>query len=156
MRPARVLAFGVLAVLFGAGWLMSRRTVYDTLPPAFDSTGSAPRPPMLEFKRAFVKLDSALTEAERDSLRRTLPEAGWRYHLSVGLLIRNEILRPAAGGEPLVRYFIARDLRSMDDMSSVLLDLYGQYLRDQPLDVDAAIRRVPAAPRPAVDSTTAG
>jgi hypothetical protein len=109
-------------------------------------TGVGEPAPMLEFAKAFHTLDSALTPAQRDTLRRTLPDTKARYHMSVGLYIRNEVLRPATG-EPLVRYFLARGVSHRDDMSGVLLDLYGEYLRDQSLNIDGAIRRIPPPPK---------
>jgi hypothetical protein len=108
--------------------------------------GAGQPAPMLEFAKAFHALDSALSPAQRDTLRRTLPDSNARYHMSVGLYIRNEILRPASG-EPLVLYFLSRSVSHRDDMSGALLDLYGEYLRDQPLNIDGAIRRIPPPPK---------
>jgi hypothetical protein len=104
--------------------------------------GTAVRVPG-EFVSSFRALDSLLTPAQRDTLRGTLPDTLARYHMSLGLFLRNGPLRTDEG---LVRYFLAHGVRHRDDMSAVVLDAYGQYLRDEAVNVAAAIQRVPRAP----------
>jgi hypothetical protein len=106
------------------------------------SPGTAARVPG-ELVSSFRALDSLLTPAQRDTLRRTLPDTLARYHMSLGLFLRNGPLRTEEG---LVRYFLAHGVRHRDDMSAVVLNAYGQYLRGETVDIAAAIRRVPPAP----------
>jgi hypothetical protein len=146
MRPRVAIGAVATAILALGVWAWWTRPVYETFPSDLGETRRGPAAPMLVFAQAFRQLDSALTPEQRDTLRRTLPDTTAQYHMSVGLYIRNEILRPASGA-PLLEFFAARGIQHRDDISGALLDLYGQYLRGQPLDVDGAIRRIPPAPK---------
>lgn len=93
---------------------------------------------------AFAFMDSALTPADRDPLRRWLPDSARSLHFTVGLWLRNE-----AGlwkGGPIADSLRAHGVRHPDDMSDVILRGYGLYLRGEPIDLDSLIRTVPPPP----------
>jgi hypothetical protein len=93
---------------------------------------------------AFRRLDRELPSETRDSLRAAPPGGMWRYHHSIGMYVRNEY-RLWHGG-PLQDYFLAKGLRHPDDMSGVLLEAYGLYLRGARVNVDSLIRASPPPP----------
>lgn len=100
----------------------------------------------LEFQPVFMALDTRLTRGQRDTMRTALRDSSWMYHMSVGLMIRNEF--GLWRGGPLQSYFLARGVKHPDDMSGIVLEAYGSYLRGEPIDVPALIRRQPPAPSP--------
>jgi hypothetical protein len=93
---------------------------------------------------SFALLDSALTPAMRDSLRVLLPDRAIDLHLSLGMWLRNNggLWR----GGPVADSLRARGVRHPDDMSHVILQAYGLYLRERPIDLDALIRALPPPP----------
>lgn len=99
---------------------------------------------------AFRRLDRELPSETRDSLRATPPDGMWRYHLSVGMYVRNQY--GLWKGGPLQHYFLAKGLRHPDDMSGVLLEAYGLYLRGAQVIVDSLIRASPPPPVPEASS----
>jgi hypothetical protein len=100
------------------------------------------RPPALA--PAIALLDSGFTEAEKDTLRKWLPDSAIVLHFSVGMWLRNE-----AGlwrGGPVADSLRARGVNHPDDMSHVILQAYGHYLRGDSVDLDAIIREIPPPP----------
>ena len=95
------------------------------------------------FGPVFARLDSALTGAQRDTLRRTLPDSSSMYHMSLGLWLRNEVILEDT---VLTAYMETQGVRQRDDMSDLLLQAYGAYLRGTPIDVRAIIARIPPPP----------
>ena len=93
-----------------------------------------------EFAPVFTRLDSALPVDERVTLRRTLPDSSARYHMSIGLWLRNEVLRV---DEPLMRYMMTQGIHQRDDMSGALLQGYGAHLRGERMSMDSV--RAPRA-----------
>lgn len=93
---------------------------------------------------AFRRLDRELPSGTRDSLRVTPPDGMWRYHHSIGMYVRNNY--GLWKGGPLQDYFLARGLRHPDDMSGVLLEAYGLYLRGARVNLDSLIRASPPPP----------
>lgn len=59
--------------------------------------------------------------------------------------LRNEA-GPWSGG-PIADSVRAHGLRHPDDMSGVILEAYGFYLKNQPINLDSLIRAVPPPPR---------
>ncbi|MBB4634238.1 DUF6794 domain-containing protein [Longimicrobium terrae] len=95
---------------------------------------------------AFALLDSTLTAADRQTLRRTLPDSAILYHHTLGMGLRNE-----AGlwrGGPVADSLRARGVRHPDNMSHVILQAYGFHLRGQPVPLDSLIRALPPPPAP--------
>jgi hypothetical protein len=93
---------------------------------------------------AFALLDSALAPGVRDTLRSWLPDSAIRFHLSLGMWLRNE-----AGlwrGGPVADSLRVRGVQHPDDMSHVILQAYGLYLRGMPIDLAALVRAVPPPP----------
>ncbi len=91
-------------------------------------------------------MDSALTPADRDTLRRWLPDSSIDLHMSVGLWLRNE-----AGlwkGGPIADSMRAHGIQHPDDMSDIILRGYGLYLRGESIDLDSLIRTAPQPPLP--------
>ena len=108
---------------------------------ARDSTKTRPaatrRPPPPALAGAFAFLDSALTPASRDSLRRWLPDSAIALHLTVGMWLRNE-----AGlwkGSAIAESLRAHGVHHPDDMSDVILRGYGLYLRGDSIDLTSLI-----------------
>jgi hypothetical protein len=93
---------------------------------------------------AFRRLDRELPSETRDSLRAAPPGGMWRYHHSIGMYVRNEY--GLWQGGPLQDYFRAKGLRHPDDMSGVLLEGYGLYLRGARVKVDSLIQASPPPP----------
>ncbi len=96
-----------------------------------------------EFGPVFARLGSVLTGAQRDTLRRMLPDSSGVYHMPLGLWLRNEVI---PGDTALTAYMEGHRVRHRDDMSDLLLQAYGAYLRGTPIDVPAIIARIPPPP----------
>lgn len=95
---------------------------------------------------AFALLDSTLAAADRQTLRRTLPDSAGLYHHTLGMRLRNE-----AGlwrGGTVADSLRARGVRHPDDMSRVILQAYGFHLRGEPVPLDSLIRAIPPSPAP--------
>ena len=90
---------------------------------------------------AFALLDSEFSEAQRDTLRQLLPDSAISLHFSVGLWLRNEA-RLWRGG-PVADSLRARGVNHPDDMSHVILQAYGHYLRGDSVDLDVLINQIP-------------
>ncbi len=93
---------------------------------------------------AFALLDSALSPAAQDTMRRWLPDSAVLYHMSLGMWLRN-----AGGlwqGGPVADSLIARGVHHPDDMSQIVLQAYGLYLNGRPVDLAALVASVPPAP----------
>lgn len=75
----------------------------------------------------FVTLDSLLSQSDIDAIK-ALPnrEETISYHLGLGLWIRN--IWGLRGGSRLHMYFIDRDIRDPDSMSSIILEYYYDWL----------------------------
>lgn len=95
-------------------------------------------PPVAE---AFRRLDAEITPDDRETLRTTPPGEMVRYHMTLGRYIRNEY--GLWRGGPLADCFLARGVDHPDNMSGILLEAYGAYLRGETVDVDAMIRSGP-------------
>lgn len=95
---------------------------------------------------AFALLDSALTDADRQRLERTLADSAALVHHTLGMWVRNE-----AGlwrGGPVADSLRARGVRHPDEMSLVILEAYGLHLRGAPIHLDSLIRALPPSPSP--------
>jgi hypothetical protein len=95
---------------------------------------------------AFALLDSALSPASRDSLRRLLPDSVSELHFSLGMWLRNN--GGLWKGGPVADSLRARGVTHPDDMSHLILTAYGFYLRGQRVPLDSLIRAVPPLMRP--------
>jgi hypothetical protein len=103
---------------------------------------------------AFRRLDGELEPADRDTIRGTPANDMIRYHMGLGMYVRNEY--GLWKGGPLQDFFLRKGVQHPDDMSSVLLDAYRLYLRGEPVNLDSIIAAQPpppvAAPAPPPDS----
>lgn len=97
-----------------------------------------------ELRRAFALLDSALSPADRDTIRATPAAALIRYHFGLGMGLRNDLglWSNSAARAPWER----RGLRHPDDMSQVIIEAYWLYLHDAPIPLDSLVRATPPAP----------
>lgn len=93
---------------------------------------------------AFALLDSSLSATERDTLRRWLPDSAVLYHMSLGMWLRNNggLWR----GGPVADSLRSRGLQHPDDMSQLILQAYGLYLNDLPIDVAVLVAKIPPPP----------
>ena len=108
------------------------------------TTPGPPRvPPVLA--PAFALLDSSLSRADRDALRRTLPDSAILYHLSLGRWLRNT--GDLWKGGPVAESLRAHGVNHPDDMAQVILQAYGLYLRGKPINLDSLVRQLPPAPK---------
>ncbi len=127
--------------------------------PAAIALGCAPRPEPLEadgsvaalaqlpapVADAFRHLDREVPAEDRDTLRATPPAEMVRYHMGLGMYVRNEL--GLWRGGPLQDWFRANGVQHPDDMSGLLLEAYGLYLRGAPVNLDSIIAAVPPPPR---------
>lgn len=139
-RTLRILAL-VVVVMVGAG-CGSRPDAEIQVP----KSALTELPPVVA--DAFRRLDRELPPESRDALRAVPPGEMWRYHHSIGMYVRNNY--GLWKGGPLQEYFLAKGLRHPDDMSGVLLEAYGVYLRGAPVDLDSLIRAIPPPPLPEI------
>lgn len=93
---------------------------------------------------AFRHLDREVPAEDRDTLRATPPGEMVRYHMGLGMYVRNEL--GLWRGGPLQDWFRAKGVRHPDDMSGVLLEAYGLYLRGAPVNLDSIIAAIPPPP----------
>ncbi|HEY8832098.1 MAG TPA: DUF6794 domain-containing protein [Gemmatimonadaceae bacterium] len=133
------LTIAILSTVLGCS---SSKVARPTLPPAGLARVVALGGPE-ELAPVFGRLDSSLSAARRDTLRRTLPDSSGLYHMSIGLWLRNEVIRDDT---TLSRFMNRYRIRQRDDMSDLLLQAYGAYLRGTPIDVPAIIARIPPPP----------
>ena len=134
----RTLASALLVSMLACG----SKAAAPSLPPAGPARVAALGGPK-EFGPVFARLDSALTSSQRDTLRRTLPDSSGLYHMSLGLWLRNEVI---LGDTALTAYMETHAIRQRDDMSDLLLQAYGAYLRGTSIDVPAIRARSPPPP----------
>jgi hypothetical protein len=89
---------------------------------------------------AFALLDSVLSPAQKDTLRRMLPDSAGLYHFTLGLFLRNE--GGLWKGGPVAESLLARGVKQPDNMFGIILAAYGLYLRGKPIDLDSLVRGV--------------
>lgn len=94
---------------------------------------------------AFRRLDREVSAEDRGVLRATEPGEMVKYHFSLGMYVRNEYGLWAGG--PLQDVFLARGVRHPDDMSDLLLEAYGLYLRGAAVNLGSIIRAMPPPPQ---------
>lgn len=93
---------------------------------------------------AFLHLDRQVPAEDRDVLRITPPGEMLRYHLGLGMYVRNEY--GLWRGGPLQDLFREKGVRHPDDMSHVVLEAYGLYLRGATVNLDSIIAAMPPSP----------
>jgi hypothetical protein len=122
-------------------------------PPAVDSTRTtralaataSPSPPTSGDVPAYLQpifraLDTLLTDAQRDTLRTMTPDSALGFRVALAPLIKQ--IAEAWALMPIGDTLRARGAWYPDATASILLDLYQQRLRAQPLDFAAAFERL--------------
>jgi len=96
-----------------------------------------------DLEDTFAELDKLLTPNNRDEFRQSLPIA---YHMGLGTTLRNRW--GLWKSSRLREYFLDLGVTHPDDMSSIILDGYYNYLNGNDIDLDGQLSRYFLKPRP--------
>jgi len=96
-----------------------------------------------DLKDTFVELDKLLTQNNRDEFRTALPTT---YHMGLGTTLRNRW--GLWTNSRLREYFLDLGVTHPDDMSSIILDGYYNYLNGDEIDLERQLSRYFLKPRP--------
>ena len=109
---------------------------------ALSKTTPPPVPNVLEpvpttLDECFTALEKVGTPEDRDALKHATERELARYHLSLGMWMRNTW--GLWGGSPLAQYFRGLGLRHPDDMSGVILRTYWRHINGKPLELEREV-----------------
>jgi len=62
-----------------------------------------------------------------------------KYHFSVGLHLRNNLLRHHEKSDALISFFNSHDIHHLDDMSSIILTSYHRYLNKENVELQSQV-----------------
>jgi len=96
-----------------------------------------------DLEDCFSELDKLLTENNREQFGSTLPSA---YHMSLGTNLRNRW--GLWTSSRLREYFLDLGVTHPDDMSSIILNSYLQYVNGNEVDMERQLSRYYLKPRP--------
>lgn len=103
----------------------------------FDSQGQTHIPEELQL--AFKFLNKKLNQKQIEEFKNTQDSDLVLYHHTMGLYVRNTLLRNHRYGKELGRFFYELDIRHRDDKSSIILTSYHRYLNNEPIELDEQV-----------------
>lgn len=80
-----------------------------------------------EIEKCFPIIESHFSDDELNEFRQTEYNDLTKYHLGIGVWIRNEILQ---SGSPLYKHFVEQGVIHKDDMSSIILTCFYLHQRE--------------------------
>jgi len=91
----------------------------------------------VDLEDCFIEMDRMLTEGFIENIRTRDEEDIYKYHMSLGLWIRNNW---GLWGESLLKdFFTSYEIFHPDDMSSIIITSYYRYLNNLPINLNEQV-----------------